>query len=97
VVTRSGNIPIVSLHKIAEPINIGDFGINLVKIKSRNIQGSFDRLKSQNTRMLTDIVKEPDGQQSFYIQDPYDNILCIKEFDSWYSKNGSISVAFSAV
>jgi catechol 2,3-dioxygenase-like lactoylglutathione lyase family enzyme len=84
--------------KIAEPINIGDFGINLIKIKSRNIQVSFDRLKSQNTRMLTDIVTEPDGLQSFYLQDPYDNILCIKEFNSWYSKNGSdLGGIFSSV
>jgi len=74
--------------KIKEPVQLGDFGINLIKVKSRDISGSFNRLKSMNVNILSDIVSEPDGRKCFYIKDPYDNILCIKEFDDWYSSNG---------
>jgi catechol 2,3-dioxygenase-like lactoylglutathione lyase family enzyme len=74
--------------KIAEEIKVGDFGIAIIKIKTRNAQISYDRLKSKGVNILSDIRREPDGRNSFYIKDPYNNILCIKEFDSWYTSNG---------
>lgn len=72
----------------AKPFQLGDFGINLIKVKSKNIQTSYSRLKSMNAQFLSEIVEEPDGRKSFYIQDPYENIICIKEFDDWYALNG---------
>jgi len=75
-------------EKIAAPLRLGDYGINLIKAKSRNIHTSYTRLKSMNVRILSEILEEPDGRKSFYIQDPYDNIICIKEFEDWYSSNG---------
>jgi catechol 2,3-dioxygenase-like lactoylglutathione lyase family enzyme len=74
--------------KIKDPVQLGDYGINLIKIKSRDIRASYLRLSSMNVEILTDITEEPDGRKSFYIKDPYDNLLCIKEFDDWYSSNG---------
>ena len=74
--------------KIKDPVQIGDFGINLIKIKSRDIRASYLRLSSMHVEILSDIIEEPDGRKSFYIKDPYDNILCIKQFDDWYSSNG---------
>jgi catechol 2,3-dioxygenase-like lactoylglutathione lyase family enzyme len=74
--------------KISEEVKIGDFGINYIKIKSRNAETSYSRLKSQDVHILSEIAEEPDGGKSFYISDPYGNILCIKEFDNWYSPNG---------
>jgi len=73
----------------AEPaIELGDFGVNIAISKSRDIQKSFDRLKGLGVNMLTDICKEPDDRKSFHIKDPCDNILRIKECDSWYAAKG---------
>ncbi len=75
-------------EKIKEPLQLGDYGINLIKVKSRDIRISYRRLSSMNVEILSDISEEPDGRKSFYIKDPYDNLICIKEFDDWYSSNG---------
>jgi catechol 2,3-dioxygenase-like lactoylglutathione lyase family enzyme len=75
-------------EKMAEELQIGDYGINIIKIKSRNIEASFERLKSKQVRLLSPIVEEPDGLKSFFVLDPYGNILCIKEHHNWYSSNG---------
>ncbi len=70
-------------------LKIGDFGINLIVVKSRNIEKTYDRLKSLGVNILTEINEEPDLKKSFYIKDPFNNILRIKEFDSWYADNGN--------
>ncbi|UXP33469.1 VOC family protein [Reichenbachiella agarivorans] len=70
--------------KMKEPLDYGDLGINIAKVKSQNIQQSYDRLQSYGVTFLSDIVTAPDGIKCFYIQDPWDNILQIKEYDSWY-------------
>ncbi len=70
-------------------LKLGDLGINVALIKSRNIKKSYSRLKSLGVNILTDIRKEPDLAKSFYIKDPGNNILKIKEFNSWYSDNGN--------
>lgn len=72
---------------IEEPVQLGDLGINIAKIKSHNIQKSFDRLKARGVEICTEIHEEHDGAKGFYIKDPWDNILQIKEFDSWLKKS----------
>ena len=83
--------------KIEVPLNIGDLGINVAKIKSKDIQASYDRLKARGTEILTEIAEEKDGRKGYYIQDPWDNILQIKEFDSWRKTNeGDTGAIFGA-
>ncbi len=65
---------------------LGDFGILISKVKSRNIQKSFDRLKSRGINIISDIAVNPDGVKSFYIQDPIHNIIQIKESFDWLQK-----------
>ena len=71
------------------PVEIGDLGINTAKIKSRDIDRSYQRLQSQHVNIQSDIHTDPCGKKCFYIRDPYDNILKIKESDSWYAENGT--------
>jgi catechol 2,3-dioxygenase-like lactoylglutathione lyase family enzyme len=98
VAMKYGNTWIEKQKKISAPIQLGDYGINIIKIKSRDISISYARLKSMNVEMLSAIQEEPDGRRSFYIKDPYENILCIKEFNDWYSSNGfDVGGIFSCV
>ncbi|MEN8248964.1 MAG: VOC family protein [Bacteroidota bacterium] len=69
-------------------IKVGDLGINIGFIKSRNLEKTYSRLKELNENILTEIGAEPDSIKSFYIKDPYGNLLKIKESNSWYSSNG---------
>ena len=74
--------------KPENPIQLGDLGINCAFVKTRNIDSTYQRLHSLGEKLVTDIVLEPDGKRSFYIKDPYGNLLKIKEFDSWYTDKG---------
>lgn len=69
------------------PVQLGDLGINIAKIKSQNVQKSFDRLKAKGVKICTEIGTEPNGSKGFYIQDPWDNIIHVKEFNSWFKKS----------
>lgn len=71
-------------------LRIGDYGINIAQIKTRSVEKVFADLKSKNVTILTDIHPTPDKSRCFYLADPYDNILCIKEYNSWYSKKGGV-------
>lgn len=69
-------------------IKLGDLGINITTIKSKNINKSFARLKKQNVDVLSEINEDPDGKKAFYIKDNNGNILKIKESSSWYANQG---------
>ncbi len=70
-------------------IQLGDLGINMATVKSINIQQSYDDLQKKGVHFLSTIQTEADGKKCFYIEDHNQNMLKLKEFDSWYSKKGS--------
>jgi len=70
-----------------QKLNLGDLGIIIAKVKSKNISQSFGRLQKQKVNFLSEIETDPDGKKCFYIEDPFDNIIQIKENTSWYSNN----------
>lgn len=71
------------------PLQVGDLGIYSVMVKSKDIQQTFNILKNSNIIPLSDIEKAPDGTSFFFVEDPYGNILQIRQYDSWYSENKS--------
>ena len=81
---HTGRVPL----KLETPLQIGDLGINIAKVKSWDVEASYKRLESLGVKILSSICAEPHGARGFYIMDPWDNILHIKEFDSWRNKKG---------
>lgn len=76
-------------RKPAKPKNefkVGDLGINFPFIKTKDISKTYNRLKGLQENILSEICEEPDGNKSFYLKDPFNNILKIKEFNSWYAE-----------
>lgn len=71
-----------------QPLNLGDYGINMAMVKSRNLQQTYTRLQQLKVDILPGVRLEPDGKSCFYIKDPYGNLLKIKEFNSWHTKKG---------
>ena len=78
------------LFPSSEP-NLGDYGIFTLRIKTRNIYESFNRLKKNNVQIISEIVTEPDNRKSFYFKDPCNNILQIKESHDWF-QHGKIDI-----
>ncbi len=68
-----------------QEVKVGDYGISIAKVKSRNINASYTRLKSNGVNLISEIVAGPDGAKGFYLRDPYGSILHVKEFHSWHT------------
>jgi len=56
----------------AFPLQIGDLGIFVVKIKCSDVDHAHEYVRSKYDR-LTEIAAAPDGSRSFFIQDPEGN------------------------
>ena len=81
-----------------KPIELGDLGITMARVKAKDIQKSYSLLQSKGVSILTEADKDPSGAGCFYISDPYNNIIQIREFDSWFNeKNAVIGGQYGAV
>ncbi len=66
-------------------IQLGDYGMFVCKIKSRDIQASFSHFKKNGANLLSEVVSGPSGQKHFFVKDPNDNIFEIIESKSFFS------------
>lgn len=74
---------------------LGDTGIFAVKLKSNNVEQSYQSLKSKGAQVLGKPEKSPDGRMHFFVEDPYGNLFEITEGHSWFKRgtfpNGGVS------
>ncbi len=76
-------------HTPAPPafeLRMGDLGIFAGKIKAPDVQAAYDHLQS-GAQALTEIVRDFIGRQTFYVQDPFDNIWQVVEEGSMFMKH----------
>lgn len=66
-------------------IQLGDLGIYVAKIKAKDVKKTHEFYKSINSDLLSEIVKDPNGNIHFFIKDPYDNIFQIIEGNTWFT------------
>lgn len=64
-----------------EPLHIGDYGINICKIKCPDVKKAYNYYKDNNIKILGEINVSPLGLEHFYIQDPWNNIFEIEKDD----------------
>lgn len=69
----------------AESIELGDLGIFAAKVKSKDVQASFDQLTSMGAKILGKISEHPGGGKHFFVSDPYGNIFEIVESKDWFT------------
>lgn len=67
------------------PVQLGDLGIHHIKVKTRDLNKCLTSLQAKGVHCLSGIVQDPDGRPSFYIQDPYGNIIQVRKFNSWHA------------
>lgn len=72
-------------------IQLGDLGIFAAKIKVPDISKIYDHLSSKAVDILNKPEKAPDGNEHFFIKDPYGNIFELVEGDNWFTKGNGIS------
>jgi catechol 2,3-dioxygenase-like lactoylglutathione lyase family enzyme len=65
-------------------IKLGDFGLYICKIKSRNVAQTFEFFKSNAAKLLSDIQHTPEGKPHFLVEDPNGNVFEIVEGIGWF-------------
>jgi catechol 2,3-dioxygenase-like lactoylglutathione lyase family enzyme len=87
---HTGKEPVKPLFKI----QIGDLGISIGKLKSANIHKTYEQFNKWNLEVLTQIDKDPAGNEHFYLNDVFGNIweVCVEPFRFMNQKsvNGGI-------
>ncbi|GAB2634645.1 VOC family protein [Belliella aquatica] len=68
-------------------LSLGDLGIFAVKIRTKDIQKTYDFFLSEGVEILSKPEKSPCGRSHFYVKDPYGNIFEMIESTSWFKLN----------
>ena len=63
------------------PLQLGDYGINICKVKSRDMFEAYNFFLDHEITILSDISTSSLGIEHFYIQDPWGNIFEIEKDD----------------
>jgi len=65
---------------------LGDLGLFCAKIKTSNINTTYEDLKAQSVKILGEISQDLRGKKHFFIQDPWSNLFEIVEDDTWFAQ-----------
>lgn len=65
-------------------IKLGDYGLYACRIKSRDVAKSFSYFKENGATVLGGLSKSPNGEFSFFCEDPNGNIFNIVEGKEWF-------------
>lgn len=55
-------------------LQLGDLGIAVGKLKSADIRKTYENYRKNNIEILTQIAKDPSGNEHFYLKDDFGNI-----------------------
>ena len=76
-----------ALRYLTEKPSLGDMGIFACKVKSSNIERSYNHIKqTPGAVLLGNIEENPAGRKHFFLYDPYDNLFEIEEDRYIFSK-----------
>lgn len=65
-------------------VQTGDLGLYVAKIKCRNVKVTYNLFKTRKLNILTNVVKDPEGKDTFFVKDPYNNIFQLVEYSVWF-------------
>lgn len=66
--------PETTAVKKPTPIKLGDYGIHVTKIRSHNIEASFNRIRTRFGNRVSDLYTDPLGRKTFFVKDPEENL-----------------------
>lgn len=70
-----------ALNYPATPVQLGDFGILMAKIKTPDIAKAYATFKERQLNLLSEPTTSPFGCRQFFMKDPYDNLFQVEEDD----------------
>lgn len=72
-------------------IQLGDYGIFLSKIKSTDVEATYELFKERDLALIGPLAKDPSGQSTFFVTDPYGNHFQIVASDNWFQRGKSLT------
>jgi catechol 2,3-dioxygenase-like lactoylglutathione lyase family enzyme len=69
-------------------VQIGDLGIFMVQVKSRNISNSHSFCANEKAPSLSGVAKDPLGRDTFFIADPDGHLFQYLPGNEWYTNTG---------
>ncbi|MBK9192118.1 MAG: VOC family protein [Crocinitomicaceae bacterium] len=66
------------------PIQLGDLGTYSCRIKSKDVQASYNYHKSKGVKILGELRTTPTGEFNYFIEDPNGNIFNIVKGSGWF-------------
>ncbi len=67
-------------------LQVGDLGFYCARIKTIDVKGTYTFMKSRGVNLVSELTKDPGGNETFYLRDPWDNLFQIVKSDSWFGK-----------
>jgi catechol 2,3-dioxygenase-like lactoylglutathione lyase family enzyme len=76
---------------------LGDLGIFAGKIKSATVKAAYEHL-GKEAELLSEVVKDPAGRDTFYLKDPFNNIWqVVEEYSTFMNIKKPTGASFGAV
>ncbi len=69
-------------------IRLGDFGLYACKIKSRNVEETYQYFVKKGAKVLGEPQMLPNGEKTFFVEDPNGNIFQIVKGTAWFKNTG---------
>ena len=69
----------------------GDMGINFGKLKTDDIKRTYKTFSESGLNLLTEIVKNPSGNDHFFMKDPYGNMWEVVHNNEVFRKEKSVT------
>ena len=70
-------------------LQIGDLGINCAKIKSIDVEKTYEEMNAAGMDVLTSLEENPAGDLNFFVKDLYGNIFHVVKGTEFFKKNTS--------
>lgn len=68
-------------------IETGDLGIICTRMKTTDVKATYNFLKSKQVNLVSPLVQDAGGNETFYLRDPWNNLFQIVKGDSWFGKS----------
>ena len=73
------------------PLLLGDYGIDICKIKAKEVEKAYANLKNNGATMLSEVCVSPFGFKHFYFKDPWNNIFEVEQNDYAFIDDKNLS------
>ena len=79
-------------------LQVGDLGINVVKVKSKDVAATWQKFREMGLQILGEMKKDPAGNDVFFLRDPWENIFEVVPGKGWFrNEKKSTGAAYGAI